>query len=444
MKLRVLTILLFSGISFLASAQSVIPIDSTIEHFVKTMLIGARQDAFNIQGKYNASIGAFYDFDDTELGLDYGVILSTGHVISALGPNDYEGTGSNLGFGGDSSLAPLVAAPLFDATTIEFDFVPVTNEISFKYVFASEEYPEYVNSNFNDIFGFFVSGPGIEDAPNIALLPDGSAVTINNVNHQTNTQWFKNNSINGGLPLVDTAHIEYDGFTIPLDASIEVIPFQTYHIKMVIADAYDAVWDSAIFLKAKSFESVPLVINFDFAESEYFQTIFEDDKPLIISAELPNPAKQDITYHFSYSGDAELGQDFLAPKSFTFKQGDTLASFQIEPINDNVLEGVEDMMLVIDETKDTLHLSIAEHAIVPTTDAEEGRIALYPNPAHGSFSIPSNVEVKAVTLYTLTGKKVKEFRQEFQQMDIQALPKGMYAVHVVTPNGLLVSSLEIE
>ncbi len=444
MKQNVLLLIMLLWLPFLGSTQTVIPIDTTLGHFVKTALIGAKQSASNIQGNYDQSIGVFYDFGDTELGLEHGVILSTGRVMSAIGPNKSGGMGFALGLGSDTTLAALSGAPLLDATSIVFDFVPFTNEISFDYVFASEEYPEYVNSQFNDIFGFFVSGPGIDGEKNIALLPDGSSVSINNVNHLTNSQWFKNNTTTLPVPPVDTAHIEYDGFTIPLTAKVEVTPFQTYRLKIVIADAYDNTWDSAIFLKENSFRSKPLVFNFDFTEGEYFQTIYENDHPLEITAQLPNVAKQDITYHFTYSGDAELGQDFLAPESFTFKQGETVASFLIEPVKDKVLEGPESILLIIDETQDTLNITLDEQSVVPVADLAQSNRVLYPNPTQSTFGLSEDADVEQVTIYTLAGKRVKEFRSDFERMNVDDVAKGLYAVHIVTNDGLIVNSLKIE
>ncbi len=444
MKQNVLSLIIFLSLPFLGNTQVVIPIDTTLEHFVKTVLIGAKQSVSNIQGNFDQSIGSFYDFGETELGLNHGVILSTGYVVGAMGPNKTGSMGSAIGLGSDTTLAAISGAPLLDATSIVFDFMPVTNEINFEYVFASEEYPEYVNSQFNDIFGFFVSGPGIDGEKNIALLPDGSTVAINNVNHLANSQWFQNNTTALPMSPVDTAHIEYDGFTIPLTAKVEVTPFQTYRLKIVIADAYDNIWDSAIFLKEKSFRSKPLVFNFDFTEGEYFQTMYEDGQALEITAQLPNPAKADITYHFTYSGDAALGQDFVAPTSFTFKQGDTMATFSIKPIKDMDIEDPETLLLVIDETQDTLNITLEDQAVVPVADLEQSSIVLYPNPAHSVFGLSKDMDVKQVTLYTLAGKRVREFQSNFGDMNIGDIPLGLYMVHVVTNDGLMVKSLKIE
>ncbi len=116
------------------------------------------------------------------------------------------------------------------------------------------------------------------------------------------------------------------------------------------------------------------MFNFDFTEGEYLQTMYEDGQPLEITTQLPNPAKADITYHFTYSGDAALGQDFVATSSFTFKQGDTMATFSIRPIKDIDVEDAETILLVNDETQDTLNITLEDQAVVPVADLEQSRI----------------------------------------------------------------------
>lgn len=440
-----LAILLFFTMHSTMNAQEILPMDTSLVNFVLSNLVGYKQDVSNIQGQFtNSSIGLFFDYEDTELGLNEGIILSTGRVIDAVGPNSKDGVGINLGLGGDSTLSQLVTGvSLYDATSIEFDFVPFTNVISFDYVFASEEYPEYVNSAFNDVFGFFVSGPGIEGEVNIALLPDSLVVAINNVNHLTNTQWFRGNTNSTGE--TDMEHIEYDGFTVPLTAAIDIRPFETYHVKLVIADVYDGGWDSAIFLKANSFESEPLVFDFDFTEGNYSKVLKEDSLALMITAKLPVAAKQDIVYHFAYSGDAVLGEDFVGPETFTFEQGDTVASFKIQALKDDIVEGTETFMMIIQETKDTLTIDIEDNTMVLGTESlVDGEVLLFPNPATVSFGLPLDLDVERVDLYSLAGKKVKSFTDNFQQMDISHLSQGLFSVYVITAEGVMVQKLKKE
>ena len=196
------------------------------------------------------------------VGFESGVILGSGRVIDVIGPNTYDNTTWDLGLPGDSDLNGLIPGyTTYDATVLEFDFecsegTGGEDVIYFSYVFTSEEYNEYVNRIYNDVFGFFLNGA------NIALLPGTSTpVSINNVNNgyspggglpganPSNPAYYINNDLNDGGPFVD---IEADGLTIVLDAESSVNP-GVNHLRLAIADAGDHVWDSWVFIKEGSF-----------------------------------------------------------------------------------------------------------------------------------------------------------------------------------------------
>lgn len=234
------------------------------DYFIK----GTCRNVDNIKSFGNeGSIGYFSNGEPT-LGFGNGIIISTGDVKSAEGGNSStEKTTSFNDNRSDPDLEIFASNVIFDATGIEFDFVPLSDRVTFRYVFASEEYCEFVGSIFNDLFGFFVSGPGINgpfenNAINVATLPiSGEYVTINNVNHDKNSDSYIQNELEEdankcGIPF-NPSHlgtIEFDGFTIPLTATIDVIPCETYRIRLVIGDVGDDKLDSAVFLEAKSFD----------------------------------------------------------------------------------------------------------------------------------------------------------------------------------------------
>jgi hypothetical protein len=122
------------------------------------------------------------------IGFESGIILSSGQAADVVGPNTSDATTTAFGTPGDADLQTQIPGfTTFDAAVLEFDFVPSGSAVAFQYVMASEEYNEYANSSFNNVFGFFVNGV------NYALLPDGvTPVSINNVN--------------GGNPLGTNAH----------------------------------------------------------------------------------------------------------------------------------------------------------------------------------------------------------------------------------------------
>lgn len=182
----------------------------------------------------NLAIGSFAG--GAALGIDSGVVLSTGNIADTQGPNTASDTGVGLGTPGHPALDVIVDPfKTLDAVVLEFDVVTVSPTFAIRYVFASEEYREYVDSKFNDVFAFFVDGS------NIALTPgSGDPVTINTINHLRNNGLYHDNE--GGL---DT---ELDGFTAPLLAVAVVEPNVSHHIRIAIADTSDTALDSAVFI----------------------------------------------------------------------------------------------------------------------------------------------------------------------------------------------------
>lgn len=193
------------------------------------------------------------------VGIDSGIMLSSGNIGSILGPNASDSTSTVTGTPGDPQLNALTTSPTYDACTLEFDFsCPSASQISFQYVFSSEEYNEYVGSPFNDVFGFFLNGV------NIATLPGGASVAINNLNcgnpynqnHGGNCGLYVNNSCadlpGGTFPCTGVVDTEMDGLTVVLTATGTLLP-GTNHIKLAIADAGDQVLDSNVFIRGQSF-----------------------------------------------------------------------------------------------------------------------------------------------------------------------------------------------
>jgi PKD repeat protein len=217
-------------------------------------IVGAGYSVSN--AKLNCPAGAVGTFTNvtSNIGLTNGILLTTGAVSIANGPNNSPNAGVNNGAPGDFDLSNLAGAATYDGCALEFDLIPACDTLKINYVFGSEEYPEYVNKQFNDVFAFFISGPGFVGLQNIALVP-GTAlpVSINNINAGKNAQYYIDNT--GG------ASIQYDGFTTPLQAKAKVTPCETYHLKLVIADVLDGIFDSGVFIQGNSIECQQVAYN---------------------------------------------------------------------------------------------------------------------------------------------------------------------------------------
>lgn len=198
----------------------------------------------------------YFNKSNTNFPFSKGIILSTGYANKA--GNTLQGTLSDdLGTGGDIDLANALGIGnnnLTNATSIEFDFVAASTEITFRYLFASKEYQQNFPCTITDGFALLLKKSTDPTYTNLAVLPGGAGpVSVTNIHPQYQNCGPKNEAYYGGT---NTAQIEtnFNGRTIPLTAKATVIPGQTYHFKIVLADYQDPNFDSAVFLEAGSFD----------------------------------------------------------------------------------------------------------------------------------------------------------------------------------------------
>ncbi len=263
--------------------QAQMQIDTTTSHndlIEKILLGGNNVKVGNIKYTgHKSAIGAFEVDKDNPLGISKGLFLSTGNANAIGGENTLPNRTDLMDYKGDKDLDQLCANETFDAAFIEFDFVPLSNKVSFEYIFASEEFLEFTGSKYNDVFAFFISGPAIEGKKNIAVLKKTKEIiSINTINQYKNSDSFINNNpwkLNGKLESEEKLiHLdkqllkttEFDGMTVVLTAETNVVPFKKYHFKIAIADVSDMKYNSAVFLKGGSFK-----IEKDSTASEEFQ-----------------------------------------------------------------------------------------------------------------------------------------------------------------------------
>lgn len=198
-------------------------------------------------GYFNAN-GSGFPFSD-------GILLSTGKIVNAQGPNTFISDDTAPGWGGDADLnTALNINNSINATVLEFDFIPLGNEISFDYIFASEEYHGTATCTYSDGFAFLLREVGSTTYQNLALIPNTAIpVKVTSVHPD----------IPGGCPAQNEQYFDafngsdhptnFNGQTVVLTARSSVVPGHQYHIKLVIADEGNYRYDSAIFLKGSSF-----------------------------------------------------------------------------------------------------------------------------------------------------------------------------------------------
>jgi gliding motility-associated-like protein len=305
----------------------------------------------------------------SNLGLDSGIILTSGQaqtIGTNIGCNFTSGVYTTVNISGSDVDLALLTAPQTanDKCVLEFDFVPSGDTVKFEYVFGSSEYQTFTCS-IADVFGFFISGPGItgpfsNNSKNIALVPGTNCpVGVNTINGSTqnpcgnvvapcappNNALFNNNT---------GATVSYNGFTDVLQAIAVVVPCSTYHLKLGIADASDQILDSGVFLKAGSLSSNAVTFT--------SLSPLTAPNPYIVEGCAPGFVKvrravvTPIPYPVSYtlSGAATYGTDYTishfpdpsgVPGTITIPANDSVAYIIINPIQDGITELTEDVII---------------------------------------------------------------------------------------------------
>lgn len=313
---------------------------------------------------------SYFHQGNSDFPIAEGLLLSTGSGSEAEGPNNSQSAMSSDGangvsVAGDTDLNGLLAGTGTSVTSgaiLEFDFVPTTTIMEFKYIFASEEYSEYVyapsntSSIFNDVFGFFVNKVG-GPTTNIATLPSTttgrSEVSIFNVNNGYKTTHA--NTAPGDSPrnseyfitnLDGSVTTQFDGYTVVLTARYTNLePCETYHLKLAIANAGDDVLGSGVFLQAQSFDAGA---NFEQHGNgiEGMTNIFEgcSNNKLVFTRTNSATAQ---TIEFSFTGTASNGVDFIKPgggalpTSVVFPVGETTVEVPYQAVDDGIADNGE-------------------------------------------------------------------------------------------------------
>jgi gliding motility-associated-like protein len=230
--------------------ENVLINSACIENLVVTNVVG---------GDFNSTEKSYGYFDATgsSFPLQSGIVLSTGQLANVGGPNTSLSDDDASGWRGDSDLEMILnESNTLNATLIEFNFSAPANQISFNYIFASEEYQENNSSTcqYSDLFGFLIRKENGGDYTNIALVPSTQTpVKVTTVHSGVPGECAAVNEAYFGGWNTSSAPINFNGQTAVLTATANIIPNEIYHVKLVIADEQNFRYDSAVFLEASSF-----------------------------------------------------------------------------------------------------------------------------------------------------------------------------------------------
>lgn len=358
--------LLFFVSFFSVRAQNIV-VNNTLnpEQLVNNILLGFGVQAFNVTVNGSPAlatnpIGNATSFTNTNPSFPFsaGLLLTTGNGIGAQGPNNATSATNNnpatTNVSSDPHLQAIANGTVTNGIVLEFDFIPSGDTMSFRYIFGSDEYPEFSPSSFNDAFGLFLWGPGIAGpyvlagypagGANIAVIPGGIPVTINNVGDASNTQYYVFND--NGSTYGDA--IQYDGTTVVLNAAASVQCNQTYHIKLAISNVGDQSYDSGVFLEAGSFASDAVAVTVATVSGD--TTIVEGCTSADFIFTRPAAQLDDTLYiNYNISGDAEEGVDYgFLPDTIIFLPGQDSVVITLDPYLDSIAEGFESVVITVE------------------------------------------------------------------------------------------------
>ncbi|WP_312173896.1 choice-of-anchor L domain-containing protein [Chryseobacterium sp.] len=281
--------------------------NSCVTPTVSNVQVSPNLPASNVQRSWG-----YFHKGTTNFPFKDGIVLTTGYANKA--GNSYISTtlGDDLPTGSDPDLVAATnpSGTLNDAVILEFDFVPTSSQVKFNYLFASEEYTGSFPCSFSDAFALLLRPTAGGPYVNMAVLPAPGTgpVSVTNIHPQNSFTGF---DMGCGAPNVaffggyNTSNIEtnFNGRTVPLQATATVVPGQSYHFKMVLADAIDSSYDSAVFLEGGSFNiGVELLDPNGGTLPEEINVC--DNVPQVITASVSDP---NMNYQWFFNGVAIQG-----------------------------------------------------------------------------------------------------------------------------------------
>lgn len=345
------------GLAFLfqvnVQAQQILSVTSAqlppyndVNQLIKDHLTGAGIELLDIQYNGDLSAAGYFTDGDSSIGINRGLVITTGFSTTVGELGQTFTTSGNTGGSVQPNLEAIATSSLYNVASFKITFKPFSDSIRFRYVFASEEYPEYACTVFNDVFGFFLTGPNPNGADyageNIALIPNTFLpVSINNI-HPYNAnfnscpplyeQYYHDNNGSNEQPA-------YDGFTDVFVAEAKVTPCETYEMIIAIADVGDAAYDTGVFLEAKSLESAVEVTSSLEVGNDVIPEIAVADT---ITFSFGQVDVNLMPLQIKLEGTATNGIDYEAVNPITFVNGPgETVQFVIQPLSDSLTEGLE-------------------------------------------------------------------------------------------------------
>jgi subtilisin-like proprotein convertase family protein len=411
--MRCLLLMLFGFFQFSLAAQVQVESGLALEQYVNEILLGNNGEASNITYTGGANQLGYLTEGEEVFSFNSGLVLSCDLAENIACPGQASFCEDCLGSAFDdpdllavaNSVPELIGqtftvSSVNDGCVLEFDFIASGTAITLEFVFGSDEYETWINTQYNDVFAFFLSGPGIEGpyaspegfpngALNIAGIPDTDPlipVTISSVNSSLNSDFFISNQPNIGACI--------NGYTVPMLAQHPLVCGETYHLKLAIADGSDPALESMVIIKDGTFSNA-VQPDFDFNLTGLFDNnLYEDCGLATLTIERPMDTSYDEVVHLNFFGEATNGEDYGIPQpdgsllplpdSVTFSQGQMSVSFDFAAELDEVEEGIENVMFQFEYPSfcesgialDSLSFNLAENP--PALEATGFEVSICP------------------------------------------------------------------
>jgi gliding motility-associated-like protein len=350
------------------------------QNLISSVFLGEGVEIKSITFSGSAQSVGYFSKGLPFVGIERGIVMTTGLAVSANNTTAIgaEANASELAAAANNSvafdqdLANQASDTIQDVAVYDIVFVPTADTLRFDYVFASEEYPEFGCSPFNDVFGFFIQGPGYPTPTNIALIPGTNLpVAINNLHPENifagvpcpalNEQYYIDRLVSFPFP-----QPVYDGMTTVLTAIAVVQPCEEYHIKLAIADVLDQSYDSGVFLAAKSFGTGSLSVEVITASPE--GVLAEGCAPGTLTFRLPSATQKPFIIDYNIFGNAINGVDYQTiATNLSIPPGQTSVSVPVVALSDAFAEGEEFIGIDVRRdpcTRDTFIIRIRENPLV--------------------------------------------------------------------------------
>ena len=338
------------------NAQFGITNNLTAQQYVEDVLLGSGVQVSNVTFTGSAAqIGKFAN-GTTAIGLNSGVVMSTGNVLNIDNGGSNTSLSQSMGTAGDANVLSVAqsinpnATSTRDAAVLRFNFVPAGDTVKFRFVFASDEYKTYCCTQFNDAFGFFVTGPnpagGSYNLRNFALVPGtNTPITISTI--YPNNAGSCSGSLNSQYYIQNTTGNTqgFNGYLVPMEIKFPVTCGETYTFKFAVADCNDANYDTGIFLESGSFSSDAVEIAVATVTGN--STVVEacSDASFIFT----RPASQTgdtLTVNYDIAGTAVEGTDYnTLINPVVFLPGMDTVILSLTPVQDNITEGQETVII---------------------------------------------------------------------------------------------------